>query len=262
MSRFGGWVGRHRVAAGFAAGALLTLVAVAVVGYFVLADQRRSARVLAAALTQALARDVRIERVTELSPSRVVMKGLRLPTEGGWPVDIAAESVDASGPLLAAARGDPAPVRLLVTRPTVAAAGGGATGAAALEGLRQGLATFLASSALVDLALTEGELRVPGLPPAAVTFDGTLHKGPGEARGELLLRDGRSRFALRLEARSEGDTIRLALAGDGPLGPLSPWFPAALVRAAGPAPADLRLEVGLEPGDRLAGRLSGRLCDR
>jgi hypothetical protein len=37
MSKLGGWVGGHRIAAGFAAGALLTLFAVAVMGYLVLA---------------------------------------------------------------------------------------------------------------------------------------------------------------------------------------------------------------------------------
>jgi hypothetical protein len=69
MSKLGGWVGRHRIAAGFAAGALLTLFAVAVMGYLVLADQHRSARVLAAALLHALAHDVHIDRVTEMNPS-------------------------------------------------------------------------------------------------------------------------------------------------------------------------------------------------
>jgi hypothetical protein len=62
LSALGGWVGRHRFAAGFAAGALLVLFAVAVVGYLVLADQHRSARILTAALSQALARDVHIDR--------------------------------------------------------------------------------------------------------------------------------------------------------------------------------------------------------
>jgi hypothetical protein len=200
---------------------------------------------------------VRIERVTELSPSRVVMKGVRLSSEAGWPADITAESIDASGPLLAAARGDPAPVRVQVTRPTVAA-GGGSAGAAALEGLRQGLATVLANPALLDLTLLDGVIEAPG----RVAFDAVLRKGSGEALGEVVLHDStRSRFTLRLEARPEGDTIRVALAGDGPLGPLAPWLPAGVVRSAGSAPAKLRLEIGLEPGDRLAGRLSGQLGD-
>ena len=138
MGTFRDWVRRRRVLAAFAAGVLLTLAAVAIVVYLILADQRRSARILAAALTQALARGVEIGRVTDLGPSRVVLRGLRLPAERGWPAEVTAESVEASGPLLSAARGEAAPVRLLVTRPKIVAGGGGATGAAALEGLRQG----------------------------------------------------------------------------------------------------------------------------
>ncbi len=149
-----------------------------------------------------------------------------------------------------------------MTRPTIAVAGGGAAGAAAVEGLRQGLATFLTSAAILDLGVTGGVLEVPGPTPEGLTFDATLHKGTGEARGEVLLRDrAGARFGLTLDARPEGDTIRLALAGEGRLDPLAPWVPPALVRAAGTAPLDLRVQVGLEPGDRLAGRLSSRLGD-
>src|SRR5262245_22892824 len=125
MGRSRDWVRRHRSLAAFAAGALLTLAALAVVVYMVLLDQRRSARVLAAALTQALKREVEIDRITDLGPSRVVLRGLRLPAAAGWPAEVKAESVEASGPLVAAARGEPATVKVLVTRPTVVAGGGG-----------------------------------------------------------------------------------------------------------------------------------------
>ena len=245
MGTFRDWVRRRRVLAAFAAGVLLTLAAVAIVGYLVLADQRRSARILAAALTQALGREVEIERVTDLGPSRVVLRGLRLPAERGWPAEVKAESVEASGPLLSAARGEAAPVRLLVTRPKIVAGGGGATGAAALEGLRQGLASFIGSAPLVDVAITGGVIQVPGSASEDVTFDATLHKGSGEVRGEVLLRDrARSRFTLGLYARAEGDTIRLDLAGEGGLAPLAPWLPAALVAAARTTPVDVRAQLG------------------
>ena len=261
MSTLRGWVGRHRFAAGFAAGALLTLLAVAVVGYLVLADQHRSARVLAAALSQALARDVHIDRVTEMNPSRVVMKGVRLSKDRGWPADIVAESVEASGPLLAAARGAAAPIRVQVTRPTISA-GGEAAGLVALEGLRQGLADFLANPAVVDVGVTGGVLEAPAPASEAVTFDATLRKGPGSVHGEVLLRDrGQARFGLGLDARPEGDTVRVALSGEGQLAPLAPWLPPAVVRGVGSAPVDLRAQVGLESGDRLAGRVSTRLGD-
>jgi hypothetical protein len=261
VSRLWGWIARHRALAAFAAGALLTLVAVAVVGYLVLADQRRTARVLAAALTQALDREVQIERVTDVGPSRVVLHGLRLPASGGWPADLKAQSVEASGPLLDAARGESAPVRLLVTKPTVAL-GGGAAGAGALDGLRQGLASFLGTAALLDVAMTGGVITSPGAASEDVIFDLTLRKAEKEARGEIALRDrARSTFTLTLTARAEGDTVRVALAGDGRVEPLTPWLPSALVRAAGTRSGDVRAELGLEPGDRLAGRASAGLGD-
>jgi hypothetical protein len=262
MATYRDWAHRHRGLVAFAAGVLLTLAALAVVGYLVLADQRRSARLLSAALTQALKREVEIERVTDLGPSRVVLRGLRLPAAGGWPAEVRAEAVEASGPLVSAARGEPAAVRVLVTRPTVVAGGGGAAGAAALDGLRQGLASFLGNAALLDVAITGGVMEVPGGGSTGVTFDATLHKGHDDVRGDVTLRDeSRSRFTLGLHARTEKDTLRLDLAGEGGLAPLSPWLPAALTQAARTAPVDVRAQLGLSPGDRAAGRASARLGD-
>jgi hypothetical protein len=238
------------------------MAAGAVVGYFVLADQRRSARVLAATLTQTLQRQVEIDRVTDLGPSRVVLQGLRLPPGGGWPAEVKAESVVATGPLLGAARGEPAPVRVVVTRPTVVVGGGGAVGAAALDGLRQGLSSFLGGPALLDVAVTGGVIEVPESAARNVTFDATLQKGNGGARGELLFRDeAGARFTLGLAARPEDDTVRLELSGQGGLGPLAPWLPPALVQHPRAAPLDLRAHLGLSPGDRAAGRASAKLGD-
>ena len=238
------------------------MAAVAAVGYFVLADQRRSARVLAATLTRTLQRQVEIDRVTDLGPSRVVLRGLRLPPEGGWPAEVKAESVEATGPLLGAARGEAAPVRVVVTRPTVVVGGGGAVGAAALDGLRQGLSSFLGGPALLDVAVTGGVIEVPESAVRSVTFDATLQKGNGDARGELLFRDeAGARFTLGLAARPEGDTVRIELSGQGGLGPLAPWLPPALVQNPRAAPLDLRAHLGLSPGDRAAGRASAKLGD-
>jgi hypothetical protein len=254
------WVRRHRALAAFAAGVLLTLCAVAVVAYLVLADQRRSARVLAAALTQAFKREVEIERVIDVGPSRVVLRGLRLPAASGWPAEVKAESVEASGPLLSAARGEPAPVRVLVTKPTVSV-GGGAAGPVAVEAVRLGLASFLGSAALLDVAVTGGVLETPGAADA-VTFDGVVHKGRDEARGEVVFRNqARSRLTMTLAARADGDAIRLDLLGEGALEPLSPWLPAALAQAGRGAPVDVRAALGLSPGDRAAGRVTARLGD-
>src|SRR5437867_4041271 len=144
------WTRRHRGLTAFAAGVLLTLVALGAVGYVVLADQRRSARLLAAAISRALAREVRIDRVAELSTQRVVMRGVRLPRAGGWPAEVAAEQVEASGPLLAAARGGEAPLSLVVTRPTVEMAETGAgVGLATLDRVREGLTALLAAGPLL-----------------------------------------------------------------------------------------------------------------
>src|SRR3972149_2455250 len=103
------WIRRHRVLAAFLAGVLLTLA--------VLADQRRSARALARGLSRALAREVRIERVTDIGTERVVMRGVELPREGGWPATVVAERVEATGPLLAAAPGEAGPGRGARTPP-------------------------------------------------------------------------------------------------------------------------------------------------
>ncbi|MGH7264890.1 MAG: hypothetical protein ACREMB_08565, partial [Candidatus Rokuibacteriota bacterium] len=75
------WARAHRVLTAFAAGAVLVLVALAAVFYFVLSDQRRSAQLLAAALSEALDRPVRIERLTALGTGRVVMRGVHLPRD-------------------------------------------------------------------------------------------------------------------------------------------------------------------------------------
>jgi hypothetical protein len=259
----GAWVRRHRVLAAFAAGALLALAAVALVGYLVLADQRRSARVLAAALTRALEREVRIDRVTELGPSRVVMQGVRLPADRGWPAEVAVESVEASGPLLAAARGEPAPVRIVVTGPTVTAGGGGGAGLAAVEGLRRPLQTLLRSPGLIDLSLTSGAIEVPGAGGDAVTFDLTLRKGAGDARAEVLVRGRQGpAFTIGLDARADGELVRVSVTGAGPLAPLGAWLPAALAGAAGPTPAELRLALALEPDERARGSVALRLGAR
>jgi hypothetical protein len=260
MGALRAWVHRRRVLAAFLAGAALTVAALAIVGYLVLADQRRSARVLAAALSRALAREVRIERVTDLGPSRVRMRGVHLPAERGWPADVHAESVEASGPLLAAARGEAAPVRVIVTHPKVVTGAGGGSGAAILEGLRQGVRRVLTAPGLYDIALTSGELEVPGPGDRRVTFDLTLRKGAGEAHGELVARARQGRpFTLTLDARGEGEHVQLGLAGAGPLGPLDPWLPGGLARAAADAPVDLRAELGFRTGDRADGRVTLRL---
>jgi hypothetical protein len=262
MGRIVSWIRRRRLLAGFVAGAFLTLAAVAVVAYLVLLDQRRSAQVLSAALTQALRRDVEIERVTDLGPSRVVLRGLRLSAKAGWPADVKAESVEVSGPLTAAARGHAAPVRVVVNQPTVTPAGGTGGAAMDVEGLRQTLAGLLGNPALLDLAVVGGVIQAPGSAAGEVAFDATLHKGNGEARGEIVLR-GRadSRLSIGLDVRADGDTMRLDLASRGALEALSPWLPATLAQGAKTAPVDLRSQVGLSPGDRAAGRASLRLGD-
>lgn len=257
-----GWLRRHRLATGFAAGALATVAALGAVGYLVLADQRRSARVLAAALSHALGRGVQVERVTGLGPSRLILEGVRLPAEQGWPVTVAVESVEASGPLLAAARGEIAPVRLVVTRPTVTppAAGAGGTG---LEGLRQGLGSLLGAPAIVDLVLTGGVFDPGGAGSPRVPFDVTVRKGRDGAHAELVLHpDGDPPLTVRVGVRPDGARVRLTVEGSGPLGPLARWLPDALAAAVRGAPLAFHAELALEPGERLAGQGALRLGDR
>jgi hypothetical protein len=247
-----GWVRRHRVLTAFVGGACLTLVALAAVGYWILSDQRRSARALAATLSRSLAREVRIDRVTDLTPERVVMRGVALPGEGGWPATIVAEQVEATGPLLAAARGDVAPVRVTVVRPTVEMPAGAGSGdlAGALTGLRDAVRGLLTNPALLDLAVTGGRMRGA---EGGTEFELTLLKGTGEAKGTLTVRDAAAPpLTLGIEARLDGDTARLAVAGDGPLAPVAAWLsPAAAATLRGRA-LDLRLDADLGQADALA----------
>ena len=179
------WIRRHRVLAAFAAGMLLTLAGLAVAAYLVLSDQQRSARVLAAALSHALAREVRIDRVTAIGTQRLVIRGVELPREGGWPARVVVDRVEATGPLLAAARGDAAPVRLTVSRPTVEMGPGGEGGLdlASVETLRRSLRDFLTGSLTVDVALTGGLARHGG---GTTEFDLTLRKAGGEDRKSVV----------------------------------------------------------------------------
>ncbi len=251
------WVRRHRVLGAFAAGALLTLVVLAAAGYWVLSDQRRSARALAAALTQAFAREVRIERVTDLGTDRVVMRGVTLPREAGWPATVAAERVEATGPLLAAARGDAAPVRLTITRATVdLPAGGGGGLAAALAGLGEAVHGFLANPLLVEVSLTGGRAMSGGV---GTEFDLTLLKGRGDAKGTLTLRPpSGAPLTLALDGRLNGTAARLGLEARGALAPLAGWVPDAMVAALGDRAVELHLEADLGTAGAVAAR--GRLA--
>ena len=247
-----GWIGRHRVLTAFVGGACLILIILAAAGYWVLSDQRRSARALAAALSQSLAREVRIDRVTDLTPDRVVMTGVALPGGGGWPATIVAERVEATGPLLAAARGDAAPVKVTVVRPTVEmpAGTGGGDLAAALAGLRDAVRGLVTNPALLDVALTGGRVRGGG---KGTEFELTLQKGVKEAKGTLAVHDAAGPpLTLAVEARLDGDTARLAVAGRGPLAPIASWLPPGVAAALRERALDLRVDADLGQADALA----------
>src|SRR5262245_25930466 len=196
------------------------MAALAVVGYLVLSDQRRTAQVLSAALSHALARQVRIERVTDVGAARVVLRGVELPREGGWPARVVVDRIEATGPLVAAARGDAAPVRLTVSRPSIelAGSGGGGFDLAAVDQLRQTLASFLAGPGEFDVTLSGGTARYAG---GDADFDLALRKANSRARGELTLRAPKVvPLVLSLDARLEGETTRLQVSGAGGLEPL------------------------------------------
>ncbi|HEV8672772.1 MAG TPA: hypothetical protein VGX21_01890 [Methylomirabilota bacterium] len=247
-----GWVRRHRLLTAFAAGVFVTLVALAVAGYLILSDQRRTARVLAAALSQALAREVRIERVTDVGTERVVMRGVELPREGGWPVRVVAERVEATGPLLAAARGDPSPVRLTIHQPTVELPAGPSAGLAALDSVREAVTSFLGSALLLDVSLSGGTAQHAA---GTATFDLALRKGRGEARAELTAREGRGApLVVTVDARREGTTAKLMLAGHGGAAPVAGWLPATTATALRERTLALRVDVDLAGGSALTGR--------
>lgn len=246
--------GRRHLAAAFVAGVLASLGILAAVAWVVLADQRRAGRLLAAALTAALDREVRIARVTDLGPGRVVARGVELPRAGGWPADVSVAMVEATGALLAAARGEAAPVRLHVARPRVTSAPG--ERALDLAQLPAALGGLLASPALLEVTVTDGELAAADGEPA-LTFGLALRKGPGRARVEGTL-GGRAGAPLTLvvELEADGPAVRAAVSGQGPLGALGAWLPAP-VRALEPERLDLHVDVALGPTLPLLAR--GRL---
>lgn len=246
------WIRRRRVLATFLAGVLLTLAALAGTGYWVLSDQRRSARALARALSQALAREVRIERVTDIGTGRVVMRGVELPREGGWPATVVVERLEATGPLLAAARGAAAPLRLTVTRPTVEIGSEAGAGLAGLGTLADGVRSFLTNPLLLDVRLTGGTAKHTG---GAAGFDLALLKERGTARGELTLREGQAPpLTLGLEARQDGEAAHLTLAAGGGLTPLAGSLPGGAAAALAGRTLGLRIEVDLRADRSVAAR--------
>jgi hypothetical protein len=252
------WFRRHRVLTAFAAGVLLTLIGLAVTGYLIVSDQRRSARVLAAALSRALAREVRIDRVTAIGTQHVVIRGIELPPEGGWPARVVVDRVEATGPLLAAARGDAAPVRLTVSRPTVELkpAGGGGFDLAAVDAWRQSLRDFLAGPLTVDVALTAGVARHGG---GTTDFDLSLRKAAGVAKAELTLREPRvAPLVVTMTGKAEGQAAGVALTGRGGLVSLASWLPARSATALRERTLDLALELDLPPGQATTAR--GRIA--
>jgi hypothetical protein len=249
----------HRGLIGFGAGVLVTLAAVLVVLYLVVADQRQAARLASVTLSRALAREVRVDRITQLGPGRVVMRGVALPQAGGWPVTVEAESVEATGPLTSLAgggRGEAAPVQVVVTRPTVTVPTGSAGGGLDLAGLRDALSGLLASPWNFEVALLGGRARQHG---TAADFDLVLRKSAGDVKAELILRAPQGPpFALALDARLDGAGARLGIEGRGPLAPLAAWLPETGLAALADRTASLTADVELPPGDRRTAR--GRLA--
>jgi hypothetical protein len=250
------WVRRHRVLAAFAAGVLVTAGALAVAGYVVLSDQRRTARLVAAALSQALDREVRIARVTDVGTDRLVLRGVELPTEGGWPARVVAERVEATGPLLTLARGgEGGAVRLEVVGPTVELPGGGGAGLdpSALEGAGRGLAGFLQRSLALDVRLGGGIARHAG---GTLPFDLVLVKSRGEARGELTLGDpAAGPLVLTVQGHVADNTPRLVVTGRGPLAPVAALLPGPAAAFRGRA-LELRLDVDLGSAVTARGQVS------
>jgi hypothetical protein len=246
------------VLAAFAAGVLLTVALLAVVGYLVLSDQRRTARVMAVALSHTLAREVRIDRVTDVGTGRVVLRGVELPLEGGWPARIVAERVEATGPLVAAARGGMhTPVKLSVIAPAIELPAGGGAGLdlRAVESLRRTLADFVGGPGDFEASLTGGTARSAS---GDVEFDLALRKAGGQAHAELTLRAPRvAPLVVTLDGRQDGDTTRLSLAGRGGVDPLVAWLPAPAIAAARQRPLDVLLDVELSEARGVVAR--GRL---
>lgn len=248
-----GWVRRHRVLVAFGAGVLVTLAVLGAALYALLADQRRTGRLLAAALSRVLARDLVIERVTALAPSRVVLRGVRVERARGWPADARVDEVEATGPLLAAARGEAAPVRLVLSGVSVTLPQRPAE-AWSVAALRDSLIEALRIPLHLDVAVQGGRARRGDL---GASFELHLQKGDRAARAEVTLRGEGAEgppVTLTADARLAGEAARVRVRGRGPAEALRPWLPAAATPPAGGRALALDADVSLGPGDALEAR--------
>ena len=212
--------------------------------YLFVADQRRTARLTAAALSRVLGREVEIARVPQLSPGRVVLEGLRLPAGGGWPAEIRAQSVEATGSLVAAATGERGPVTVVIRKPTITLGTGGAGGpGGGLEGLGDTLAALLAPDAIIDASLIGGSLEQG---QARAEFDLAVKKDAEATRADLVVRGGTGPpLTVTALARLDAGAARVEMRGTGSLAPLGPWLaPAGAALLVGP-PVDMALVVTL-----------------
>ena len=178
-------------------------------------------------------------------------------------MEVKAQSVEASGPLLSAARGEAAPVRLLVTRPTVVARRRRRGRGRGARRTSPGPGELPGKSGAPRRRGDRGTHRGTGV--GRPGHDLRRHSAEGAQRGAggaPLPRQGRrARSPSRSPRGRRGTPCDSTLTGQGDLGPLAPWLPAALVQAPRAAPLDVRAHLGLSPGDRAAGRASAKLGD-
>jgi hypothetical protein len=233
------------------AGIVVAVLAVVLVtaGWYLLAEERRTARLVAGILAGRTGLPVTIERAST-DGSALRLRGVRIAASPTLPLDVRAGEVDVAGgllPLLAPA-GRRVSIVAVATSVSLPDGGGGVPDIAALARLRQGLRALLDWPGALTLRADAGALRGPG---AAWRFDLAGDKTGGGLSLALSVAPPGSPHALRGSARAtaaDADAVDVALdlAGEPPrLAGL--WPPALPV----PATAALRAEARLAVRDPL-----------
>jgi hypothetical protein len=248
---------RHPVLVSLGAVTLLVIVAVAVVAWYLIGEERRSGRFLSRVLTRQAGIPVSIERARAEGAFRVVLYNVHVPPGEHWSGDVRVRELRIDGGLMPflAPRGRALSVVAVSTSVTLAEKQKPMTPptAEALEALRRFVVQMIEWPAVLSLRIEGGELRSGD---EVFTFDA---KGEKTETGKLGLSlsisppVGAPALRLDLAGATAGDQVALRIGVEGEPARLGALWPATL-----PALARLSLEADgrLRPGGEL--QLTGR----
>lgn len=248
---------RHPVLVSLGAVTMLAIVAAALVGWYVVGEERRSGRLLSGVLTRQAGLPVSVARARAEGTSRVVLYDIHVPPGSHWSGDVRVRELRIDGSFMAivAPRGRPLSVVAVATSVTLAEKQKPMTPPTAegLEAVRRFVMQVIEWPASLSLRVEGGELRAGD---EVFTFDA---RGEKTESGKLALTvqisppAGPPALRLNVAGARAGDQVAIRVGVEGEPARLGAFWPAAL-----PALARLSLEAGgqLRPGGDL--QLTGR----